>query len=64
MTVLRVGKDGIPRDFFSGKIVDVEGLKSNLPKVEKRQYKSSPQELYKATKETAERALIIARHGL
>ncbi len=62
MTV-RIGRNGIPRDLFSGKIVGVDNLKPHLPKMEERQYKSSPRELYKAVQETAKRALIIARVG-
>jgi hypothetical protein len=64
MTLIRIGKDGIPRDLFSVKIVDLDNLKSNLPKIEKRQYKSTPRELFESTKITAERAKIIASYSI
>jgi hypothetical protein len=64
MTVLRIGKDGIPRDFFSGKIVNIENLKPALPKTVERQYEASAKQNNEAVQKTAERAFSIFNHGV
>jgi hypothetical protein len=64
MTILRIGKDGIPRDFFSGKIVDVENFKPNLPKMEKRQFEASAAQHFEATPKAAARAIARANQGI